>query len=61
LGVANYHLYRKTLPYFVPVNPAYKVTTDLSVDDLGALGDPADNNYYVVESACAACVNDFLL
>jgi hypothetical protein len=56
LGVANYRLYRKTLPYFVPVNPAHKVTTDLSVDDLGALGDPADNYYYVVESACA---NDF--
>ena len=55
-GVANYHLYRKTLPYFTPVNPAHKVTTDLSVDDLGALGDPAENFYYVVESACA---NDF--
>ena len=54
--MANYRLYRKTLPYFVPVNPAHKVTTDLSVDDLGALGDPADNFYYVVESACA---NDF--
>jgi hypothetical protein len=56
LGVANYHLYRKIAPYFVPANPAYKVTSDLSVDDLGALGDPADNYYYVVESACA---NDF--
>jgi hypothetical protein len=56
LGVANYHLYRKTLPYFVPVNPAYQVTTALIYDDLDALGDPADNYYYVVESACA---NDF--
>ena len=56
LGVANYHLYRKTLPYFVPVNPAHKVTTDLSVDDLGAWAYPDDNYYYVVESACA---NDF--
>ena len=40
----------------MPVNPAHKVTTDLSVDDLGALGNPDDNYYYVVESACA---NDF--
>ncbi len=52
-GVADYHLYRSIAPYFTPTDPAYRVTTGLSYDDLGSLGDPADNYYYVVKSACA--------
>ena len=52
-GVADYHLYREIAPYFMPVDPAYRVRTGLSYDDTGSLGDPADNYYYVVKSACA--------
>lgn len=51
-GAATYQLHRKTVPYFVPVPPAYRVTGGLSYDDLGALGNPAANHYYVVQSAC---------
>ena len=53
-GVSTYQLHRKTAPYFVPVAPPYQVTAGLSYDDLGALGDPADNYYYVVLSVCAS-------
>lgn len=51
-GVTDYHLYRSTAPYFAPAEPAYRVTTGLSYDDLDSLGDPIDNYYYVVKSAC---------
>lgn len=53
-GVATYQLHRNTAPYFVPVPPAYRVMGGLSTDDLGALGNPAANNYYVVQSVCAS-------
>ena len=53
-AVFNYRLYRESAPYFAPTDPAYQVTTDLRYDDLGAVGDPTLNHYYVVESACAS-------
>lgn len=49
---AEYRLYRDAAPYFSPAEPAYHVTTALSYDD-AALGDPAENHYYVVRAACA--------
>ena len=52
-GVADYHLYREIAPYFTPVDPAYRAMTGRSYDDTGSLGDPTDNFYYVVKSACA--------
>lgn len=52
-GIAEYHLYRDTAPYFTPVAPAYQATTALSYDDVGALGDVVIQYYYVVRSACA--------
>ncbi len=51
--IANYRLYRDTIPYFTPVDPAYQITTNLGYDDLGALGDVNVQHYYVVKSACA--------
>jgi hypothetical protein len=53
-AVLNYRLYRASLPYGAPSDPAYRVTNSLSFDDLGALGDPVTNHYYLVESACAS-------
>jgi hypothetical protein len=50
----NYHLFRDSAPYFSPTDPAYQVTINLYYDDLGAVGDPKLNHYYVVESACAS-------
>lgn len=52
-GIAKYRLSRDAAPYFAPAEPAYHVTTALSYDDTAALGDPAENHYYVVRSACA--------
>lgn len=52
-GIAEYRLYRDVAPYFAPAEPAYHVTTALSYDDAAALGDPAENHYYVVRAACA--------
>lgn len=52
-GVAQYYLYRDATPYFTPTAPPYQITTGLSYDDVGALGDPDVNHYYVVRSACA--------
>lgn len=52
-GVAAYHLYRQTMAYFTPADPAYQITPNLSYDDLGVLGNPAVNYYYTVQSACA--------
>lgn len=51
-GIAEYRLYRDAAPYFAPAEPAYHVTTALSYDD-AALGNPAENHYYVVRAACA--------
>ncbi|MBN2551067.1 MAG: hypothetical protein JXB15_18035 [Anaerolineales bacterium] len=51
-GVADYHLYRDTAPYFTPADPAYQVTTGLSYDDLGVLGDTVVQHYYTVKAAC---------
>jgi hypothetical protein len=53
-AVFNYHLFRDSAPYFSPTDPAYQVTANLRYDDLGAVGDPTLNHYYVVESACAS-------
>ena len=53
-GVLGYVLHRKAAPYFVPVAPPYQATSALSYDDLGALGNVAENHYYVVESVCAS-------
>ena len=52
-GVLGYELRRKPAPYFVPAAPPYRATSALFYDDLGALGNVAENHYYVVESACA--------
>ncbi len=53
-GVSGYRLYRNASPYFAPTGPAYQVTGNLSYADLGVLGHPAVNIYYVVASACAS-------
>ncbi len=52
-GIAGYHLYRDTMPYFAPTAPPYVTTTGLTYDDVGALGDVVIQYYYVVRSACA--------
>ena len=51
-GIAEYHLYRDTAPYFTPGGTPYQTRTGLSYDDAGALGNPATNYYYVVRSSC---------
>lgn len=51
-GAAEYRLYRDLNPYFTPSDLAYQTTTALSYDDAGAVGDPAENHFYVVKSAC---------
>jgi hypothetical protein len=52
-GVTNYHLYRDTTPYFTPVDPAYYISSGLSYNDVGALGDTVVQHYYTMRSACA--------
>ena len=55
-GVSSYHLYRATTPtspYFTPSDPAYQVTSNLSYDDLGVLGNVNVQHYYTLKSACA--------
>lgn len=52
-GVAEYHLYRDTAPYFTPAGTPYQTLTGLSYDDVGALGDVALNYFYVVRAACS--------
>jgi len=37
-AIAEYHLYRDTMPYFTPAAPPYVTTTGLTYDDVGALG-----------------------
>ncbi len=48
----QYQLYRDTAPYFTPAAPAFQTTSSTSYDDLGALGNPATNYYYVLRSEC---------
>lgn len=51
--VSGYYLFRETAPYLVPHDPAYQVVAGLGFHDAGALGNPSNNYYYVLESACA--------
>ncbi len=48
----QYRLYRDTAPYFTPSAPAFQTTSSTSYDDLGALGNPATNDYYVLRAEC---------
>ena len=52
-GVAEYRLYRDTVPYFTPGDTPYQTTTGLSYDDVGVLSDTSTNYYYTVKSRCA--------
>ncbi len=54
-GVDGYNIYRDTYAYFTPDLPYDTVTTP-EYDDDDALGDIADNYFYVIRSAC---VNGF--
>jgi hypothetical protein len=49
---AYYSLYRGTQPYFTPSGSALITTTATSFDDLGILGDPNTQHYYVVTPTC---------
>lgn len=51
-GVGQYRLYRDTVPYFDPTDPAFETTTALSFEDIGAVGDPDVNHFYVVKAGC---------
>ena len=50
-GVDGYNIYRDTYAYFTPDLPYATVTTPVYDDD-DALGDIADNHFYVIRSAC---------
>ncbi|MCA9950331.1 MAG: hypothetical protein KDE48_11845 [Anaerolineales bacterium] len=49
----QFNLYRETTPYFSPGSP-YQVlpTTQTQFDDVGALGNPVPNYYYLLGSTC---------
>lgn len=51
-GVARYHIYRETTPYFAPSGAPYATPTTSPYDDVGALGDVTTNYFYVMRSAC---------
>jgi len=51
-GAATYRVYRAIMPYFLPAEPAWGVTTGLSYEDPEALGSTVEEYYYVVKSAC---------
>jgi hypothetical protein len=50
-GVDGYNIYRDTYAYFTPAS-VYATAVASPYDDAGALGDIADNYFYVVRSAC---------
>jgi hypothetical protein len=54
-GVDSVALYRDPAPYFTPSPPPYQSISlpTLNYDDVGALGDPGTNHYYVLSSVCA--------
>ena len=47
----TYNIYRDVTPYFTPDTP-YDTATGSIYDDVGAVGDPAENHYYMVALAC---------
>jgi len=47
----TYNIYRDVTPYFTPTS-AYDTATGSTYDDAGAVGDPAENHYYMVALAC---------
>lgn len=51
-GIAEYHLYRGTTPYFAPQDPAYQTLSGTQYDDSGVLGDYTTNYFYVVKAVC---------
>jgi uncharacterized repeat protein (TIGR01451 family) len=53
LGAVQYKVYRDTTPYFVPADPAYYVTEELSFDDVGSLGVEGVNHFYLVAAVYA--------
>jgi hypothetical protein len=46
----TYNIYRETDPYFTPTT-VYATATGSTYDDAKAVGDPAENHYYVVSLA----------
>jgi hypothetical protein len=64
-NATGYHIYRDTIPYFTPGTP-YVTTVDTGFVDVGALGDPSVNHYYLVgafnstiETLCSNRVGEF--
>lgn len=52
-GVDRYHIYRDTYAYFTPGTPYATVTSPgTTYDDANALGDVANNYFYVIRAAC---------
>lgn len=50
-GIGGYNVYRDSYAYFTPA-VVYYATSDLTFDDVGAIGDVAINYFYVVRSTC---------
>jgi hypothetical protein len=64
-GATGYNIYRDTTPYFAPGVP-YATTGALTYTDVGVVGDPNVNHYYLVsafnamgETFCANRVGEF--
>jgi hypothetical protein len=64
-GATEYRVYRDTTPYFTPGAP-YASTASLSYTDVGVIGDPALNHYYLVgatnvagETLCDSRMGEF--
>ena len=47
-------LFRDTAPYFDPAGAAYETTAALTFDDIGAVGNPNENHFYVVKAGCSS-------
>lgn len=54
VGHDQFNLYRETTPYFTPTSP-YQVlpTAQIQFDDIGALGNPIPNYFYLLGSSCS--------
>jgi hypothetical protein len=53
-GATGYNVYRGTTPYFTPtICTPYATTTTTTYTDVGAIGNPATNYYYVVTAMTA--------
>jgi len=48
-GAVSYALYRSTTPYLTPADPPYQTVAGLSYDDVGALGNPSVNYFYLLK------------